>query len=261
MMTVSLVTITFRAERVLQPTLDSVMLQDYAHIQHIIIDGASDDGTMDIVRTYERQCAQSGSHISLHVVSEPDNGIYDAMNKGLRLATGSYVCFLNAGDRLADASTLTRVMQQADNYTESDMPAVIYGDTNIVDDSGTVLRPRHLRAPDTLTWRSFRRGMLVCHQAFYARTDIARNVNYNLSYRYSADVDWCIRVMKEADRRHLPMVKVDGVVAHYLEEGATTEHHKESLHERFQVMRSHYGLATTVVMHLWFAIAKLFKIR
>ena len=86
MMTVSLVTITFRAERVLQPTLDSVMLQDYAHIQHIIIDGASDDGTMDIVRTYERQCAQSGSHISLHVVSEPDNGIYDAMNRAVRLS-------------------------------------------------------------------------------------------------------------------------------------------------------------------------------
>ena len=252
-MKLSIITINYNNKAGLQRTIDSVICQTCNDFEWIVIDGGSTDGSKQLIELYQ-------SH-SAYWCSEPDNGIYDAMNKGLRLATGSYVCFLNAGDRLADASTLTRVMQQADNYTESDMPAVIYGDTDIVDDSGTVLRPRHLRAPDTLTWRSFRRGMLVCHQAFYARTDIACNVNYNLSYRYSADVDWCIRVMKEADRRHLPMVKVDGVVAHYLEEGATTEHHKESLHERFQVMRSHYGLATTVVMHLWFAIAKLFKIR
>ena len=260
MMVISLVTITFRAERVLPPTLHSVMMQDYAHIQHIIIDGASDDGTMEIVRAYKQQCDE-GSHISVCVVSEPDRGIYDAMNKGLQRATGSYVCFLNAGDRLADANTLSRVASCVERLEHNNMPAVIYGDTNIVDAEGKILRPRHLSAPTHLSWRSFKRGMQVCHQAFYARTDIARNVKYDLRYRYSADVDWCIRVMKEADRLRLPLVKAEGVVAHYLEEGATTEHHKESLKERFQVMLHHYGFLTTVAMHIGFAVAKLFKLR
>ena len=96
--------------------------------------------------------------------------------------------------------------------------------------------------------------MLVCHQAFYALTDIARQTPYDLQYRYSADVDWCIRVMKKAEEQKLPLVNTDEVLADYLEEGATTRHHHESLKERFDVMRRHYGLPTTLLMHAWFVV-------
>jgi hypothetical protein len=91
--------------------------------------------------------------------------------------------------------------------------------------------------------------MLVCHQAFYARTDFAVANPFNLDYRYSADVDWCIRVMRQADQERVPMLNLHTVVAHYLNEGTTTRHHRDSLRERFSVMRSHYQ---TRQFNAWF---------
>lgn len=254
-MKISIVTITYNAEAVLQRTLDSVSSQTYRGIEHLIIDGASKDGTMDLVSRYKVRDLP----YEVRVVSEPDKGIYDAMNKGLRLATGEYIVFLNAGDTLHDEKTLDMVANSLQPAANSQQPAVIYGDTNIVDDEGHFLRKRHLSVPDNLTWRSFKQGMLVCHQAFYARLDIARDIPYDLQYRHSADVDWCIRVMKEAERRHLPLVRVQGVVADFLDGGDSSKNHRASLRERFHVMRRHYGLLTTCLMHVWFLLRSVFR--
>lgn len=254
-MKISIVTITYNAEAVLQRTLDSVSRQTYRDIEHLIIDGASKDGTMDLVSRYKVRDLP----YEVRVVSEPDKGIYDAMNKGLRLATGEYIVFLNAGDTLHDEKTLDMVVSSLQPAANSQQPAVIYGDTNIVDDEGHFLRKRHLSVPDNLTWRSFKQGMLVCHQAFYARLDIARDIPYDLQYRHSADVDWCIRVMKEAERRHLPLVRVQGVVADFLDGGDSSKNHRASLRERFHVMRRHYGLLTTCLMHVWFLLRSVFR--
>ena len=254
-MKISIVTITYNAEAVLQRTLDSVSSQTYRDIEHLIIDGASKDGTMDLVSRYKVRDLP----YEVRAVSEPDKGIYDAMNKGLRLATGEYIVFLNAGDTLHDEKTLDMVASSLQPAANSQQPAVIYGDTNIVDDEGHFLRKRHLSVPDNLTWRSFKRGMLVCHQAFYARLDIARDIPYDLQYRHSADVDWCIRVMKEAERRHLPLVRVQGVVADFLDGGDSSKNHRASLRERFHVMRRHYGLLTTCLMHVWFLLRSVFR--
>lgn len=254
-MKISIVTITYNAEAVLQRTLDSVSSQTYRGIEHLIIDGASKDGTMDLVSRYKVRDLP----YEVRAVSEPDKGIYDAMNKGLRLATGEYIVFLNAGDTLHDEKTLDMVASSLQLAANSQQPAVIYGDTNIVDDEGHFLRKRHLSVPDNLTWRSFKQGMLVCHQAFYARLDIARDIPYDLQYRHSADVDWCIRVMKEAERRHLPLVRVQGVVADFLDGGDSSKNHRASLRERFHVMRRHYGLLTTCLMHVWFLLRSVFR--
>jgi glycosyltransferase involved in cell wall biosynthesis len=254
-MKISIVTITYNAEAVLQRTLDSVSSQTYRDIEHLIIDGASKDGTMDLVSRYKVRDLP----YEVRAVSEPDKGIYDAMNKGLRLATGEYIVFLNAGDTLHDEKTLDMVASSLQPAANSQQPAVIYGDTNIVDDEGHFLRKRHLSVPDNLTWRSFKQGMLVCHQAFYARLDIARDIPYDLQYRHSADVDWCIRVMKEAERRHLPLVRVQGVVADFLDGGDSSKNHRASLRERFHVMRRHYGLLTTCLMHVWFLLRSVFR--
>ena len=101
--------------------------------------------------------------------------------------------------------------------------------------------------------------MLVCHQAFYARTDIAQIVPYDLRYRFSADVDWCIRIMKEAEKESLALVNVHATIADYQREGQTTANHRASLLERFDIMSRHYGLFTAVIMHVWFVIRALFK--
>jgi hypothetical protein len=183
------------------------------------------------------------------------------MNKGLTQASGDYIVYMNAGDFFPASDTLEQIVHRCKlNETPSDeLPAVLYGNTNIVDDKGHFLRPRRLQPPPQLTWRSFRHGMLVCHQAFYARTDIAKNLQYDTRYRYSADVDWCIRVMREAERMNLPLVPIGIVTALYLEEGQTTQNHRASLLERFRVMKSHYGLISTLLQHAWFVIRAVLR--
>ena len=256
-MIITYVTITYNAAQVLQRTLDSVLQQDYRDIVHLIIDGASTDGTLQIVDDYiQRSNAADNGH-RIQVTSEPDHGIYDAMNKGLDMSRGDYVCFLNAGDFLPDEHTLENIAECA--LSSGQLPAVVYGDTDIVDNDYRFLRHRRLSPPQKLTWRSFSNGMLVCHQAFYALGEIARTTAYDTRYRFSADVDWCIRVMKEAEARGLPLRNVGRVVACYLEEGQTTRNHRASLKERFSVMRRHYGLLSTVLHHLWFALRAIIK--
>ena len=240
-------TITYNAAQVLQRTLDSVLQQDYPDIVHLIIDGNSTDGTLQLVDDYiQRSNAADNGH-RIQVTSEPDHGIYDAMNKGLRSLDGDYVCFLNAGDFLPAPDTVSKIVAAL-----CDTPAVLYGDTDIVDAEGRFLHHRRLSPPENLTWKSFRHGMLVCHQAFYARTDFAIATPYDQRYRYSADVDWCIRIMKAAAKENVPLLNLHMVVANYTQEGQTTLHHRESLIERFKIMGRHYGWLTTIAMHVWF---------
>ena len=257
MIRITYVTITFNAAKVLQRTLDSVLQQDYPNIVHLIIDGASTDDTLKLVDDYiaRSNAAENGHRIQ--VTSEPDKGIYDAMNKGLRSLDGDYVCYLNAGEFLPSPDTVSRIAQQV--AAGGGMPAVLYGDTDIVDGEGRFLRHRRLAPPEHLTWKSFRQGMLVCHQAFYARTDFAIATPYDMQYRYSADVDWCIRVMKAAEKENVPLLNLKMVVANYTEEGQTTLHHRESLWERYRVMEHHYGRVQTFLLHSWFAVRSLLK--
>ena len=253
-MKISIITVTYNAASVLKRTLDSVKAQSWQQIEHLIIDGASKDETISMAETYMAQCPYE-----VVILSEPDKGLYDAMNKGLRLATGDYLVFLNAGDTLHAADTLETIFNFQFSIVNCQRPGVLYGDTAITDEQGNFLHLRRLRPPKKLSWKSFRQGMLVCHQAFYALTDIAKNLPYDPRYRYSADVDWCIRVMKEAQKRQLPLVNTQAILADYQEEGQTTIHHRDSLKERFDVMRRHYGLFSTVIMHIWFAVRQLIK--
>ncbi len=241
---ISVVTVTYNAAPVLEDTIQSVISQTYHHVEYILVDGASTDGTMDIVRRYRERIAR--------VVSEPDKGLYDAMNKGLALATGDYVCFLNAGDSFHEDDTLQQLVHTLPPH-EAELPGVIYGETDLVDSEGHFVRKRRLSAPEVLTWRSFRQGMLVCHQAFLARRDLAPA--YDLSYRFSADFDWCIRVMKKARTLHnTHLVLID-----YLDEGLTTANRRASLKERFRIMVRHYGWASTVAHHAWFVLRLALK--
>lgn len=257
MVVFSIITCTYNAESVLQRTLDSVLEQTYSHVEHIIVDGASTDATLNMVEAYRQKSdAEDWCH-EVRVKSEPDRGLYDAMNKGVQRATGQYVLFLNAGDTFPSADTLELVAESVGEGEEP--PAVLYGDTDVVDDDGHFLRHRRLSPPRRLTWRSFMKGMLVCHQAFYARTDLAKATPYDLHYRFSADVDWCIRIMRLARRRRLPMRNVGAVVVNFLDGGMTTTNHRASLKERFHVMAHHYGFVPTVLMHAWFVIRSLVK--
>lgn len=241
---ISIITITYNAETTIKRTLESVAQQTNHNIEHIFIDGASKDNTVAILTDYRN--ANIGN-FNIEIISEPDKGLYDAMNKGLRIAKGQWVCFLNSGDKLHDVNTLKTI-----SSFNSENAGVIYGNTDIVDSDGKFLYKRRLTPPEHLSWKSFKNGMLVCHQSFYARKEICPE--YDLQYRFSADVDWCIKVMKEAKKRNLSLINSHSILTDYLEEGMTTKNHKASLMERFRVMRKHYGLVTTVTMHLWFVV-------
>ncbi len=238
----SIITVTYNAASLLERTLQSVVNQTYKKVEYILVDGGSSDDTLKIADSY-RTCFHA-------IISEPDKGLYDAMNKGIRQATGDYLCFLNAGDKLHDADTLQSMVRSIEGTR---LPDVLYGETDIVDGEGHFIRKRRLSAPETLTWKSFRSGMRVCHQAFFARRELAEP--YDLRYRYSADFDWCIRVMKKAtvlQNTHLTLID-------YLNEGMTTRHHRASLGERFRIMAKHYGTARTVASHAWFAVRALLR--
>lgn len=238
----SIITVTYNAGAVLEDTIQSVITQTYRNVEYIIVDGGSKDHTLDIINRYRE-------HIHT-LVSEPDKGLYDAMNKGIRLATGDYLCFLNAGDELHEDDTLQLMVH---SITGTELPDVLYGETAIVDEEGHFLRMRRLSAPENLNWKSFKDGMLVCHQAFFPRRELAEP--YDLRYRFSADFDWCIRIMKKSHTLHnTHLTLID-----YLNEGMTTRNHRASLHERFRIMCRHYGYLSTLARHAWFALHLLLK--
>jgi glycosyltransferase involved in cell wall biosynthesis len=238
----TVITITYNAESVLENTIRSVASQTYQQIEYIIVDGASKDGTMEIVKKYNKYISK--------VVSEPDKGLYDAMNKGITMATGDYLCFLNAGDRFHENDTLQQIAQ---SITEKELPDILYGETAIVDKTNHLLHMRRLRVPRNLTWKSFKNGMLVCHQAFFVKRTLAEP--YDLSYRFSADFDWCIRMMKKAQVLHNTHL----TIINYLNEGVTTRNHRASLLERFHIMRHYYGLFSTTTHHIKFVFRLLLR--
>lgn len=254
---ISIITVTYNAELTIERTLQSVESQSYPRIEHLIIDGCSTDHTMSHVQRYVERNGEN-RHL-IRVLREPDKGLYDAMNKGIQQATGYYLVFLNAGDKLHEPTSIEQIVEQTRWQRNQVNYAVIYGETDLVDNEGHFLRHRRLQAPEHLTAKSFLQGMLVCHQSFYVRTDIARTELYDLRYRYSADYDWCIRIMKRAERRRLRFLNTHLILTDYLSEGLTTKNHRRSLLERLRLMGRHYGWPRAIPQHLWFVIRAIIK--
>lgn len=234
--TVSIITITYNASATLLPTLESLREQTCKDFEHIIVDGASSDDTLDIARRHGLPEAR--------ILSEPDKGLYDAMNKGLRLAKGEYVLFLNAGDALFDKETLSLYVAAA----KSNDVDIIYGDTLLVDSERRVVGKRHLSVPERLTRKSFSHGMLICHQAFMVRKSLAPC--YDTSYRFSADYDWTVKCISATtpDR----CINLHTTTIAYLTDGLTDRNHTASLKERYHIMARHYGTLTAVMRHIGF---------
>lgn len=237
---ISIITITFNASAEIAPTVTSLNMQTMRDFEHVVIDGASRDNTVQLVRDLSAGVPR--------ILSEPDRGLYDAMNKGLAMAKGKYVLFLNAGDALHAHDTLE--LYAAQTGPDAD---IIYGDTNIVDGRRNFIAKRHLSAPETLTFHSFSKGMLICHQAFMVRRAIAPR--FDLSYSLSSDYDWtvrCIRNTKPDRCRNLHAVTID-----YLADGLSDRKKVKSLRERFSIMCRHYGTTATIGNHLLFAFRAL----
>lgn len=225
----SVITIVYNNVKDIERTMLSVLNQSYANIEYIVIDGASTDGTLDLIKKYEGQLAK--------LVSEKDDGIYHAMNKGLALATGDYVLFMNSGDEIYDTETVTKIFATTPNA------AIYYGETEMYDEHWKSLGQRRHKAPESFTWQSFRYGMNISHQAIYVKRSLAEP--YNLKYKYSADIDWVIKIAKKAT--HIVNTKM--YVAKYLVGGMSKQKHRESLKERFRIFTHYYGFVANVINH------------
>ena len=237
---ISIITITFNAEKEIEPTMKSVGEQTFRDFEHLIIDGASKDLTLSQAQKYAGK--------NTIIVSEPDKGLYDAMNKGLKKATGKYIIFLNAGDAFASPDILEKYAQEA--LKDKD---IIYGDTLIVNSNREIIAPRHLSVPLNLDFKSFSKGMLICHQAFMVKKSLCEP--YDLNYRFSADYDWCIKCIKKskpADCTNLKQVTI-----HYLSDGLTDKNKIKSLRERFRIMSNYYGFLPTFLNHFSFIFRSL----
>ncbi len=222
----SIITVTYNAERFLEPTIQSIATQTYTNIEYIIVDGGSKDGTVDIVKKYPNVVSQW--------VSERDNGLYDAMNKGLQMATGDYTMVLNAGDLLDSPDTIANAFAQCKGED------VLYGDTKIIDTNYQFVGMRHFTPPENLTWKSFEQGMVVCHQSIISKKEITPS--YNLNYKIAADIDWAIRLLKNTKSSK----NIHLVITQFMQDGISSQQRWAGVRERFGVMIHYFGFFTTL---------------
>lgn len=168
----SIITISYNMENEIAKTIESVLHQKFSDYEYIFIDGKSTDKTVDIIETYREQFESKG--IKYLVTSEPDKGIYDAMNKGIDRASGEWCMMLNSGDSLCADDTLSNVFSKV--KTDAD---VIYGDTKYIE--GKYCRVNKGQNIDILTLQ-----MPFCHQSSLVRTSVHRQYKFNTEYRISS---------------------------------------------------------------------------
>lgn len=170
---ITIITVVWNGADLLPGTIESVRRQTWPFIEYILIDGASKDASLEVIRLFEAEMP------NLRWLSEPDQGLYDAMNKGLRMATGDFVWFLNAGDHLFDPSTVEKVAEHITEKTD-----VLYGDTMLVNEKRipvglmSALSTRSL--PRRLTKKDYLGGMRVVHQSFVARHSLCPPIAWTI---------------------------------------------------------------------------------
>lgn len=225
----TVITIVYNNVRDIERTVLSVLNQTYPNIEYLVIDGASADGTLEILKKYEGKISK--------LISERDKGIYDAMNKGLALASGDYILFMNSGDEIYASVTVEKVFATAPDAD------IYYGETEMYNEDWKSLGQRRHKAPESFNWKDFKYGMSISHQAIYIRRSLTEP--YDTQYKLSSDIDWIIKAAKKAGK----IVNTGLYVAKYLVGGMSKKKHRQSLIERFHIFSKHYGLIPNVFNH------------
>ncbi|TWI19939.1 MULTISPECIES: glycosyltransferase family 2 protein [Sphingobacterium] len=188
-MKITIITAVYNNRDTIQAMFDSIREQTYLDIEHIVIDGNSSDGTKDII-------AENKSHIAKYV-SEKDAGLYDALNKGINLASGDVVGILNADDLLSDKYTIERV---ASSFNQNDELDAIYGDVIFFNKDGKVVRKYSSKY--FYPWM-FRFGMQPAHPSFYVKRHVFSKLGlYNPNYKIAGDFELMLRYLKNANIKY-----------------------------------------------------------
>ncbi len=210
----------------------------FDQIEYIVLDGKSTDKTICIIE-------QNIDQISFFK-SEKDTGVYDAMNKGLKIASGEFILFLNAGDELASKDIIQNIINSADEELD-----LIYGETNIIDQTRSILGTRteltSRKLPQHLQKNDFLNGQVVSHQSFIARRNISPE--YNLNYRCSADTDWMIQIISKARQS----ININQPISNYLVGGISDRQLGQCWKERFFILLKYFSPFSVLIAHIGFA--------
>jgi glycosyltransferase involved in cell wall biosynthesis len=239
----SVITVCFNAEKTIERTIQSVQAQTFSSIEHIIVDGASKDNTLAIIE----KCQNANTKF----ISEKDNGLYDGMNKGIDLATGDYLYFLNADDVFYANAIVEKIFASKENAD------VYYGEVMFIDEEGNEMGLRSKvttqQTPEKLDCKALQKGMVVSHQAFFVRK--INCVKYDLQYKVSSDIDWMINCLK----RTVDVVNTKLVFAKFATGGTSKQLQKLAWKERFFILQKHYGFFTNLYNHFVIIVRRLFS--
>ena len=227
---ISIITVCYNEYQKIEKTIKSVVNQNYRNIEYIIIDGGSTDGTLDIVRLYEKEDAR------IRVICEEDSGIYNAMNKGIAMATGAYINFMNAGDSFAN----TEVIGKMAEILNKKLPDVLCGRAYVFEKGSKRARISAKKGIYRKTIWDVAKGDWAYHQAVFAKTEIIRQYYFNEKYKIAADYDWFVRNMK--DKRKICFS--DTIVCNYMRDGLSCKRENRPTleQEKDDIFRRHYGI-------------------
>lgn len=231
---VSIITVVYNGEKSISKTIDSVLYQTYPNIEYIVVDGASVDNTLNIIKSYSDKISVC--------ISEPDKGIYDAMNKGLNLVTGDWIIFMNAGDTFASQSVITDMLNMdMDNNID-----LIFGDVNLI----TKRTIRHInQKKKNIKYES------ICHQSELINANTLKAVRYNSKLSIFADYEFQLKVFKK-DRSKIIYVPI--TVANYDMSGISNKPFYKAFNEYKTVINNNVPFAERLGYY-WYAIFKSVK--
>lgn len=224
MQKISIITVCYNSDRTIRDTIESVLLQDYPHIEYIIVDGVSKDNTLGIINQYATKISK--------VISEPDNGIYDAMNKGIQLSTGSIIGILNSDDFFENSKVVSEVVKE---FILNPAVSCVFGDVVFVDPNETNKITRFYSSKGFRPWK-LRFGWMPPHPATFIKREVYQELgNYAVEYKISADYEFFVRMLLV---HHLSYSRIDKVLIKMRAGGVSTSGIKSSLLLNLEIVKA-----------------------
>lgn len=232
---ISIITVSFNALSTIENTVNSIINQNYSNIEYIIIDGGSTDGTIDIIKKYAQNIT--------YWISEPDKGIYDAMNKAIKLAKGEWINFMNCGDSFYCEDTIEQVIEYISKNRNVD---IIYGNVIINSNIG-----KYMILPENL--RNISIHLPFCHQSTFVKTSIAQKYLFDLQYKFVADYNFFYCIYKKG----YTFLYINIPIANYQTgEGFTSNHMYQCILEEYKVGNRFFSKTTNWKYKIKFFLIK-----
>lgn len=240
----SIITVVYNAKDALQKTIESSRNQTYSDYEHIVIDGGSNDGTVEYIKSLK--------YNNLKFISEKDNGIYDAMNKGINLSSGEYLLFLNAADAFASDNVLEIIFRNIDKKQTK----IIYGGANVYSEDGkflSSLKPLNLSKKNLNKYAT----RVVCHQAIFVHKSIAKR--YSDKYRLKGELNWYYDLIENCSNNEI--IKLDNMICNYYLGGTGDKNFLENYIERVKVTKEHNSLFIFLLVVPFFVLPLILRMR